>query len=279
MDIFDLTKYYKSNKPYKYILCCIDVFTRKSYCAPIESKNINDVMHAFKLIISKHSRAVPKIITSDSDSIFLSDELQTLFKKLGIIHNTVILNDHHALGLIDRFALTLKTIFSKCFIRYNNTNWVDILQTIIKSYNNTEHSGILNLTPNEASKEENQTELLKYNILKSHKNNIVSDLKINDSVRIQIMKTFKKGSEPNYSDEVYKVKEIHGKTITLNNDEIKKRSSLLKIPNGTISKNTNIINEINKQQRKTKLLNKAGVDENSILEEKRVRKQKQILDL
>ena len=89
-------------------------------------------MHAFKLIISKHSRAVPKIITSDSDSIFLSDELQTLFKKLGIIHNTVILNDHHALGLIDRFALTLKTIFSKCFIRYNNTNWVDILQTIIK---------------------------------------------------------------------------------------------------------------------------------------------------
>ena len=50
------------------------------------------------------------------------------------------------------------------------------------------------------------------------------------------MKTFKKGSEPNYSDEVYKVKEIHGKPITLNNDEIKKRSSLLKIPNGTISK-------------------------------------------
>lgn len=279
MDIYDLSKYHKTNKPYKYILCCVDVFTRKAYCAPIESKNINDVLHAFKIIISKHARAVPKIITSDSDSTFLSDEFQTFLKKLGITHNTVILNDHHALGIVDRFARTLKTILSKYYIRFNTTNWIDILQRIINNYNNTKHTGILKLSPNEAQDKENEDDLIKYNILKSQKNNIVSDLKSDDSVRVKISKTFKKGTEPNFSDEVYKVVSVHGQAVTLNNGEIKKISTLLKVPNGTVSKSSNVIKEVNKQQRKQRLIKQAGVDEVNIVRNKREVKKKDILDL
>ena len=43
MDIFDLSKYKSSNSNYKYILACIDVFTRKAYAKPMKNKNIDNV--------------------------------------------------------------------------------------------------------------------------------------------------------------------------------------------------------------------------------------------
>jgi hypothetical protein len=63
----------------------------------------------------------------------------------------------------------------------------------------------------------------------------VSDIDINDKVRILIKKQFQKGTESRYSDEVYTVKKFNGKSITLNNDEVYKRSSLLIVPESTIS--------------------------------------------
>ena len=36
-------KYYKANKGFKYILACIDIFTRKLYCIPMKSKENDEV--------------------------------------------------------------------------------------------------------------------------------------------------------------------------------------------------------------------------------------------
>ena len=279
MDLFDLSKYYKVNKPYKYILAVIDVFTRYAYCQPVESKTVDDILHAFKIIISKKAKAIPNVITSDSDSSFLSYEFQDYIKKLGIIINPVILKDHHALGIIDRFARTLKTILSKYYIRNKNTTWIDKLQSIVENYNHTNHDGILQLTPTEATFEVNNMTLFKYNAMKSQKNNIVSDLEKGDKVRLKLDATFKKGTEPNYSDEVFVVRSSHGKMITLDNGEVKKRSSLLKVPTDTVSSNINVIHQTNKQQRIKRRLNKAGVDETNIRTSTRQRKKKNIISV
>jgi hypothetical protein len=64
-----------------------------------------------------------------------------MFDEYDIIHNTVIArDDHKALGIIDRFALTLKTILNKLYIRKKNTNWIDDIYDVIDRYNNTPHS-------------------------------------------------------------------------------------------------------------------------------------------
>ena len=279
MDLYDLSKYYKANKPYKYILAVVDVFTRFAYCQPVESKTNDDVLHAFKVIISKRAKAIPNVITSDSDSTFLSNEFQEFLKKLDIIMNPVILKDHHALGIIDRFARTLKTILSKYYIRNKNTIWIDKLQAIVESYNHTHHDGILKLSPTEATFEANNMTLFKYNALKSEKNNIVSDLNKGDIVRVKLDATFKKGTEPNYSDEVFVVRSSHGKMITLDNGEVKKRSSLLKVPKDTISSNINVIHQTNHTQRVNRRLKKAGVDEANIRTLTRERKKRTIIDV
>jgi hypothetical protein len=69
---------------------------------------------------------------------------------------------------------------------------------------------------------------------KKLKNNTLSDIDINNKVRILIKKQFKKGTESRYSDEVYTVKKINGKSITLNNDEVYKRTSLSIVPKSNV---------------------------------------------
>ncbi len=43
MDIFDLAKYYKENQGYKYILCIIDVYSRKVWAYKMKNKDNTNV--------------------------------------------------------------------------------------------------------------------------------------------------------------------------------------------------------------------------------------------
>ncbi len=49
-------------------------------------------------------------------------------------------------------------------------------------------------------------------------------------------KQFQKGTESRYSDTVYTIKIINGNSITLNNDEVYKRTSLLLVPKSNLGK-------------------------------------------
>ena len=68
VEVFYLLAYHKQNHGYKYILCCVDVFTRYVYCEPIKTKDISEVIKAFEMIIRREK---PCIITCTSFIIFL----------------------------------------------------------------------------------------------------------------------------------------------------------------------------------------------------------------
>jgi hypothetical protein len=71
IDIYELSKYDKNNKGYKYIFCVIDIVTRKVYCVLLKNKNNDSVISAFENIISsKGHPSKPTVIISDSDSTF-----------------------------------------------------------------------------------------------------------------------------------------------------------------------------------------------------------------
>ena len=112
IDIFDLSKYDKYNSGYKYIFCAIDIFTRKAYCIAMKNKSNDSVLNAIEILLHLLIN-IPTVIISDSDSTFLSKQFQKLLEQNNIIHNTVPIGDRHVLGVIDRFALTLKRILSK----------------------------------------------------------------------------------------------------------------------------------------------------------------------
>ena len=67
------------------------------------------------------------------------------------------------------------------------------------------------------------------------------------------------------------MKKVNGKSITLNNDEVYKRTSLLIVPKSTISDEKNVIVKINKQNKEERFLKSEGVDVSNIISNKRTR--------
>ncbi len=108
MDIFDLSRYASSNKQNKYILCIIDVYTRYIWYYKMKNKDNVNVFDYFKKFItdSNLKKYTPTILMSDHDSTFMSPQFQQILRDNDVIHQPNILNDHHALGLIDSFTRT-----------------------------------------------------------------------------------------------------------------------------------------------------------------------------
>jgi CCR4-NOT transcriptional regulation complex NOT5 subunit len=71
-------------------------------------------------------------------------------------------------------------------------------------------------------------------------------------VRIGINKTFRKGTEPRYSDDNFTVESVLGQRITFSlNNKILLESELLKVDGDTTSKTTNPVDIVNKENRIT----------------------------
>jgi hypothetical protein len=273
MDIYVMAKYVKGNKGYKYILCMIDVFTRKVWAYKMKKKDNQNVQDSFKQFISdsKIKKYTPTILMSDNDGTLINKSFHEILEKNQIIHQPNILDDHHALGLIDRFARTLKMILTRLFLQTKSTNWINYLDEIIKNYNNNGHSAIDYISPNEAFLKKNFEKIYNINYEKSLFNISISDIDVNDKVRIKIKGQFRKGTEARYTDEVYTVKKVRGNAVTLDNDEIYKRSSLLIVPKTTVSDEQNVIVKVNKQNKINRNIDKEGLDVVNIVLDKRKR--------
>ena len=287
MDIYVMAKYVKDNKGYKYILCMIDVFTRKVWAYKMKKKDNKNVQDSFKKFISDSNikEYTPIILMSDNDSTFINESFHEILEKNQIIHQPNILDDHHALGLIDRFARTLKMILTRLFLQTKSTNWINYLDEILKNYNNNGHSAIDHIAPNEvffepygsislkspSTLKKNFETIYNINYEKSLFNISISDIDVNDKVRIKIKGQFRKGTEARYTDEVYTVKKVKGNAVTLDNDEVYKRSSLLIVPKTTVSDEQNVIVKVNKQNKINRNIDKEGLDVANIVLDKRKR--------
>ena len=266
LDIYFLQKYYKHNYNYKYILACVDVFIRKAYAIPIKLKDNDEVYKGLKLLF-KEAGTTPYIITSDSDSTFNSRECQKLFDENEIVHDNVPVGDHHSLGIIDRFARTLKTILHKRFVKYNSLNWFDALPKILENYNNSPHSSIDEIKPNDANKPENISSIIDINLKKQQeKTTFKNEFKEGDKVRIKI-DGFNKKSEGQYSDEVYIVKETKGRSVILTNGKVKKYDMLLKVHDETPTETIKpkLIKKAKQEAKQEKILKRESIQEENII--------------
>ena len=264
VDIYYLMKYYKENHGFKYILACIDVFTRKLYCIPMKLKDDDDVNLSLKLLF-KEVGTYPLVITSDNDATLLSKVTQDLFEKHNIIHDVVPKNDHASLGLIDRVARTIKTVLHKRFVKKNSTNWVDVLPLIVSQYNNSPHSGIDNIKPNEADKPENIYKIMELNLIKKHvKTTFKNPYEIGDNVRVEIPGMQKK-SEGKFSNEIYTVVEVRGKRVILNDGKVRKYDMLSKVLH-VPEKKQDIIRKAKEDYKQELLLKRESQQQENIIE-------------
>ena len=136
-DFVDMTKYSRMNKGYKYVFTNIDIFNKYAWSFPIKSKQIQDIKPFFQKIFKERK---PKYIWSGKESAFCSKEMLRFFED----NNVKIYYTYSNLKavFIERFNRSLRELMMKEFVKNNNTIWYNILQNLIKTYNNRYHHTI-----------------------------------------------------------------------------------------------------------------------------------------
>ena len=136
-DLVDMQKYSRVNRGYKYIFTNIDIFSKYSWSFPLKTKTVKEIKSCFQKIFKERK---PKYIWSDHESAFFSKEMLQFFKD----NNVEIYYTHSQLKavVIEIFNKSLRELMMKSFVKNNNTVWYNILQELIKTYNNRYYSTI-----------------------------------------------------------------------------------------------------------------------------------------
>ena len=93
----------------------VDVFTRKAFAEPMQTKDSETVGATF-LSIMLENKEQPRALLTDNDAAYSGRFFQDVLDDKEIVLNINTVGDHHALGIIDNFAKRLKFIFYKIFI-------------------------------------------------------------------------------------------------------------------------------------------------------------------
>ena len=243
LDILDLNDYGpKNNRGYRYVLVVIDNFSKFGWTIPLKNKKAEIIKNAFENIL-KSSKRKPNLIETDDGSEFVNK----LFTNLLNNKNIKRYSRNTSLGAVfaERFNRTIRDLLKKPVFEKGNGNWIDVLPTITKQYNNRIHSSN-KLTPIQASLKKNEGFVYK-NLLDKRKK-VTPKFQINDLVRTaDLKKTFSKGDTTNWSYKLYKITEIINATFPsyrLNNLKERYNESLLKKTELTMKENDDVMKKL-----------------------------------
>ena len=200
IDLADVSNLAAFNDGARYLLTCIDVFSKRAWAVPIRTKTGRDVANAFEKILID---GTPNMVQSDKGTEFLNSMFQSMLKRTGIKFYTSKNEDLKA-SVVERFNRTLKTKMYRYFTYKNTRRYVDVLDDMLHSYNNTYHRSI-GMTPAEVNVDnEHMVRKRLYPIKpKSHK----WKYEVGDRVRIAMQKrSFRKGYLGDWSHEIFEIK-------------------------------------------------------------------------
>lgn len=204
-DLIDMHTLCKHNDNVRYLLAVIDVFSKYAWVVPLKSKKAQEVASAFEGIFKKDHR-VPVNLQCDKGGEFSGRAMQNMLKKYDI-NFYVTKNPDVKAAVVERFNRTLKTKMFKYLTFKNNFRYIDVLQKLVKAYNNTVHRTI-KLKPKDVNE---KNILMVYNNVYGNARPIKQKklLSVNDHVRISKYKhALEKGYKGNWSDEVFTIKNI-----------------------------------------------------------------------
>ena len=184
------------------MLTCIDVFSKYAWAIPLKSKTGKDLVEAFKQILKSCRK--PKHLQTDKGSEFLNRIFQQFLRKNDIHFFTT--HSEPKAQVCERFNRTLKTKMWKYFTFKNTLCYVDVLPSLLNSYNQAKHRSIRMQSSQVTKSNENQVWNNLYGSLVRRP--VHFKFQINDSVRIsKVKRTFEKGYLPNWTEEIFTITE------------------------------------------------------------------------
>ena len=197
-DLADVSPLSKQNDNYEYLLTCIDVLSKFAWVIPLKNKTGRAITDAFSKVIIQRQ---PIHLQTDKGSEFKNKLFQSFLEDRKIKFYTSENSDIKA-AVVERFTRTLKTKTFKYFTFKGTHKYIDVLDDLVNSYNNTFHSSI-KMAPT-AVTVQNESDVGKR--LYPPKKKLEFKFVIGDEVRIsKARKEFKKGYLAPWSEEIFTI--------------------------------------------------------------------------
>ena len=146
-DLVEMQNFSKINKGYRYLLPCIDIFSKYAFVIPLKDKKGITIKNALQKIFNKRK---PKFLWTDNGKEFYNNQVNDLLEKNSIkLYSTN--SSEIKSSVIERFNRTFKNMMYKKFTENNNKIFYNIIDKLVNEYNIKYHRTI-KMTPIEASR-------------------------------------------------------------------------------------------------------------------------------
>ena len=203
-DLIDVSKYKSRNNNITFLLGVIDCFSRRLEIEPLRNKSAKVVKNGLKKILKRFVFS-PKILQSDQGLEYLNKTVQTYLASKKIKH--IVPSSDSKSAIIERVNRTIMTRLSRYFTHKKTTHYLNVLQKIVKAYNNRPHRSLpKGISPNMVTRK-NEKKIWKFqyeDYLKSRPKRFKFSLGC--SVRIsKLARVFRKGYLTTFSTEIFTI--------------------------------------------------------------------------
>ena len=218
IDLLDLQKYKSENQGHRYLCVVIDCFSRYLWVKPLLNKTAKSIVKALALLIMNER---PKKIMADQGSEFFNSDVNRMLEAFGP-KLYYVYSDKKA-SIVERVQRTIRLKMGRMFTKNQDNNWVDHIENIVHSYNNSYHSTIKMRPAKVAEKDYVRIRLRLYPGVKTDPAKFQLDQKVRI---ISYRRRFQKEYEERWSSEIFRIKAIQDtKPITylikdLNNETV-----------------------------------------------------------
>jgi transposase-like protein len=202
-DLVDMQSLAKHNDGFNYLLMVIDVFSKYGWARPLKSKGSHHVADAFRSILRDSGRKPLKLQT-DKGTEFTNAEFQALLKRNDIHFFT--LNSELKACVVERWNRTIKERMWRYFTHKNTFRYIEILQSIIDSYNSSWHSSIHTSPASVTLENEDEIRKILYPQL-----SVAGKYKFSVGNHVRVSKNklrFEKGYVGNWSEEIFEIEAV-----------------------------------------------------------------------
>jgi transposase InsO family protein len=202
-DLVDLSLLSNENDSHRYLLTCIDVFSKYARVEPLKNKSGASLTAAFARMLESHQC---KLLQTDKGTEFLNSSFQQLLKDRNIRHYTSE-NDDIKASVVERFNRTLKGVMWRYLSHTSSGRYIDVLQQLVTSYNNTYHRSI-KMAPSEVNAQNES--VVRKRLYPAQNKTLKWRYKVGQTVRMkQTKRVFKKGYEPSWTEEIFIIASLY----------------------------------------------------------------------
>jgi hypothetical protein len=207
IDTAYMEKYPQYNDGYKYFLLLTDILSHYVWVKPLKSLKATEVKSNLIELLKKNK---PEILRSDRGSEFINNLVTNYLKEQNIKH--IKTTGETKANYAERAIKTIKMKLQRYFTNKQSRKWIDVLQDVVQSYNDTLHKTILMspsdaLSTNDSILWDRQYGQSNINTLKKHPK---INLSVGDTVKIsKLKKSFEREYDEKWTNEYFIITDIN----------------------------------------------------------------------